>query len=192
MKYKKLLFILFLAATISGCSSTPVPSERHDNLCRIFAHDSEWKTASKETYRKWGLPPWTQLAIVKQESSFKPDARPGMEYFLFIPTGRKSSARGFTQALDGTWTEYKRETGNSWADRDDISDSLDFIGWYTHKASKRTGLSKRNAYQVYLAYHEGAGGYLRETYNKKPWLKKVARKVQNQAVDYMKEYKRCS
>lgn len=192
MQYKKLIFILFLVVIISGCSTTPVPSERHDNLCGIFAHDNEWKTASKDSYRKWGLPPWTQLAIVKQESSFKPDARPGMEYFLFIPTGRKSSARGFTQALDGTWTEYKRETGNRWADRDDISDSLDFIGWYTHKAAKRTGLSKRNAYQVYLAYHEGAGGYSRGTYNKKPWLKRVARKVQNQAVDYMKEYKRCS
>ena len=188
----KVFLVVILVAGVSSCSTTPVPSKSHYSICKVFKHDRDWKTESKSAYRKWGLPPWTQLAIVKQESSFRPKAKPPMEYFLFIPTGRKSSSKGFSQALDGTWAEYKRETGNSWADRDDIGDSLDFIGWYAHKASTRAGISKRDAYAIYLSYHEGIGGYQRGTYKKKPWLKKVARKVQKQAVQYMKEYERCS
>ena len=32
-----------------------------------------------------------------------------MRYFLgIIPLGRESSAFGYAQALDGTWTDYKK------------------------------------------------------------------------------------
>lgn len=186
--------VLFIVSTLilSGCSSTPVAVRDMDNICYIFERDSDWKEASQDSYRKWGTPPWTQLAIVHQESRFKPYARPKKDYFLgLIPMGYKSSARGYSQALDGTWNDYRRSTGNWGADRDDIEDSLDFIGWYNHQSHKRAGVSKRNAYQIYLAYHEGQGGYKRGTYNNKPWLKQVARKVQKRAVKYMQQYKRC-
>ena len=34
-----------------------------------------------------------------------------MRYFLgIIPLGRESSAFGYAQALDGTWTDYKKAT----------------------------------------------------------------------------------
>lgn len=104
-------------------------------------------------------------------------------YFLFIPIGRASTAKGYSQALDGTWAEYKRSTGNCWASRDGIEDSLDFIGWYNHKVSKRTGVSKRDARKLYLAYHDGAEGYNRKTYRKKPWLMKKAKLVQKKALE---------
>lgn len=181
-----------LAFLLAGCSSTPVPKKSMDNICDIFSHDEDWRDAAEASYKKWGTPPWTLMAIIYQESTFQHDARPDMEYFLFIPTGRASSAYGYAQALDGTWQTYQKSTGNWGADRDDIHDALDFIGWYNHQSSKRSGVSKRNAYQIYLAYHEGWGGYNRQTYKKKPWLMKTARLVQTRAVKYMRQYQRCS
>ena len=44
------------------------------------------------------------LAMMYQESSFKHDAAPPMEYFLgFIPIGRASDAYGYAQAKTMTW-----------------------------------------------------------------------------------------
>ena len=63
------------------------------------------------------------MAMMYQESSFRHDARPPMDYFLFIPLGRRSSAYGYAQVKDETWDDYKRETGHSWADRDDFGDA---------------------------------------------------------------------
>lgn len=194
VNWKRMLhFMLLLIASffLVSCSSSPVPKSSMDNICEIFAHDSDWREAAEKSYRKWGTPPWTLLAIVYQESTFQHNARPDMDYFLFIPTGRPTSAYGYAQAVDGTWEEYKRKTGNSWADRDDIYDALDFIGWYNHQSAVRSKVSKRNAYQIYLAYHEGHGGYNRRTYTKKPWLMRTARVVQKRAVKFMKQYQTC-
>jgi hypothetical protein len=115
-----------------------------------------------------------------------------MKYFLgTIPTGRASTAYGYSQALDGTWKHYKRATGKRWVSRSDISDSLDFIGWYNHNASKKTGIKKNNARHLYLAYHEGPGGFNKGSYHKKPWLKKIAKKVQRNAVRFKHQFKKC-
>jgi len=53
------------------------------------------------------------------------------------------------------------------------------------------GISKWDAYNQYLAYHEGHGGYKRRTYLKKPWLVKVARKVEARAKRYRAQLARC-
>jgi hypothetical protein len=53
------------------------------------------------------------------------------------------------------------------------------------------GISKWDAYNQYLAYHEGHGGFKRKTYNGKPWLIGVARKVKNSASGYAAQLKRC-
>ena len=52
-----------------------------------------------------------QLAFIKTESNFRPTARTQRKYvFGLIPPGRISSAYGYSQALDGTWKEYKKST----------------------------------------------------------------------------------
>ena len=48
------------------------------------------------------------------------------------------------------------------ADRDDFNDAIDFIGWYNDQSSRRSKISKSDAYNLYLAYHEGQG--LRASY----------------------------
>ncbi len=132
------------------------------------------------------------MAIVHQESSFKHDAETEMEYFLWIiPIGRKSSAYGYAQVKDGTWDGYIKSTHNWGADRDDFADAVDFIGWYGKTTYDKLKISKWDAKNQYLAYHEGQGGYKRKTFNKKPWLIKVASKVDKNARKYGAQLKKC-
>jgi hypothetical protein len=132
------------------------------------------------------------LAMMYQESSFKADARPPMQYFLwFIPTGRASSAYGYAQAKDEVWEEYQDQSGNGWSDRDDFADAIDFMGWYTSKSQRINGTSKWDAYNQYLNYHEGWGGFSRGSYRQKSWLLPVARKVEARSRRYAQQMHSC-
>ena len=122
----------------------------------------------------------------------KEDAQPPMQYFLWIiPTGRASTAYGYAQAKDETWEDYQNATGNSWADRDDFADAIDFMGWYTSKSQQLNGVSKWDAYNQYLNYHEGWGGYRQGTYRQKAWLMPVAGKVDQRSKRYAMQLHSC-
>lgn len=186
----KSLMAVGMLLALTGCA-TYQPSNSH-NLCSIFEGSNDWYQDAKASSQKWGTPIPVMMAIMQQESNFVDDARPGYKYFLWvIPTGRLSSAYGYSQALNGVWGEYKQSTGNRFADRDDFDDAIDFIGWYTDGTQKQTGVSKWDAYGQYLAYHEGRGGYKRKTYNRKPWLLGVANKVKRNAASYTTQLNGC-
>ncbi len=173
-----------------GCSTSP-PAQPN-NLCSIFKEKHDWHDAALETQKKWGVPVHIPLAIIYQESAFVDDAQPPMQYFLgFVPTGRASTAYGYSQAKNMTWNDYIRETGNSWSSRDDFDDAMDFIGWYINKTHKINGISKWDAYNQYLNYHEGWGGFKKKTYKKKKWLMNVANKVDKRAKSYSSQYQTC-
>lgn len=159
---------------LAACASSPPPSTSEQaNICEIFEGRKDWYRAAAKAQRTWGTSIPLQMAIIKAESNFKKDARPprGKRRNLGLTKGRRpSSARGFTQALDGTWNEYKQQTGNRSASRKDFSDATDFIGWYTSSASKAAGIGINDARSQYLAYHEGARGYRRGTWRSKQWL----------------------
>ncbi len=175
---------------VAACSTTP-PSNI-SNSCAIFDEKDDWYSAAKDSAEKWGVPIHVQLAIIHQESSFKYDAKPPKNYLLgFIPWGRKSTAFGYAQVKDSTWDWYIDKTGNWGADRDEFDDAVDFIGWYGTMSYKTLGISKWDAYNQYLAYHEGHGGFKRKTYNRKPWLIKVARKVKNNSLNYARQLRQC-
>ena len=174
-----------------GCASTP-PPKRLDNVCEIFREHSEWYEDAAESYEKWGIPIPVMMAILHQESKYVSDARPPRTTCLWIfPGPRPSSAYGYAQAKDETWEEYQESTGNSWADRDDFEDAIDFVGWYCHLSSKQCGISKNNARNLYLAYHEGRGGFNRRTYRNKKWLVRVANRVQKRANMYKSQLAAC-
>ena len=182
--------MLSIAAILAGCATAP-PRDQ-ENACAIFREKSDWYEASVDVEEKYGLPLQVQLAIMRQESSFKHNAKPPRETFLGIPLWwRKSSAYGYAQVKDKTWDWYKSKTGNWLASRDDYEDAVDFMGWYTTISQRTLGISKWDTYNQYLAYHEGHGGWKRKTYNKKPWLIKVARRVDNQARTYGSQLKSC-
>ena len=181
---------VLMVIVLSACSTSP--PKNMNSGCEIFREKDGWYQSAYQSYKKWGVPVHVQLAIIYQESKFTHDAKPPRGTLLWvIPWFRKSSAYGYAQVKDATWDWYKTKTGNRWADRDDFEDAVDFIGWYGSVSNKRLGLSKWDAYSQYLAYHEGHGGYERKTYNKKPWLVKVARKVDSRAKNYRAQLASC-
>ena len=187
---QKFIILLPLMLMLAGCATAP-PSQPHD-LCAIFEEKEDWYYDARDAQEKWGAPKHVLMAMMFQESSFKHDAAPPMEYFLWIiPIGRASSAYGYSQAKTLTWSDYVRETGNSGADRDDFEDAIDFMAWFVYKTHKINGVSKWDAYAQYLNYHEGWGGYKRGTYRKKKWLMSVANKVKHRASRYGAQLKRC-
>ena len=175
---------------IVSCATTP-PKNLKDS-CDIFNEKDDWYAAAHDSYEKWGVPVHVQLAIIYQESRFVHDAKPPRQKLLWvIPWTRPTSAYGYGQIKDSTWDWYLESAGRWWADRDDFDDVVDFIGWYGNMSHRKLGISKWDAYSQYLAYHEGHGGYKRKSYKKKPWLIKVARKVDARARRYAAQLKGC-
>ena len=184
------LFRLWLVLWLAGCATTP-PSEP-DNLCALFKEQDDWYEASRAAQNRWGAPVHVQMAIMKQESAFVSDARPARAWFLgIIPLSRPSSAYGYSQALDGTWARYQQATGKRGAERDDFADAADFIAWYARQSQLELGISTRDAYRQYLAYHEGQSGYAHGSYRQKPWLMEVARKVSTIAERSQRQLASC-
>ena len=181
---------LLLAALAAGCSYVPPPQHQRD-VCELFAHNPEWYDYASDSRKKWGTPVHVLMAFVRHESSYRSDARPPMRWFLFIPLGRPSSAKGYAQALDPVWSEYEAERGSLFRSRGDMEDALDFIGWYNYKTWRELGISRSDARRLYLAYHEGRGGYRRGTWKKKPWLQRVAKRVAATAAQYRSQLARC-
>jgi hypothetical protein len=181
--------LLLVLVMLTGC--TTAPPRDQNNLCNIYREYPDWYEDSLEMQQTWGTPQHVSMAIMKQESSFVSDALPPRDYVLgFIPWGRVSSAYGYAQALDPVWGEYLEATDNG-GSRDNFDDAMMFIGWYTTGTYSQLGISRWDAYNQYLAYHEGRGGYRRGTYRSKPWLMQVARKVEQQSRNYLAQLKQC-
>ncbi len=178
----------FLLAT----SCTTAPPRNPGNACAIFTEYDHWFTDAKTASGRWGVPIPVILAIMHQESSFRANAKPPRTWYLgFIPGPRPSSAFGYSQALDGTWERYIAATGHHGADRDKFADAADFIGWYIDQTSRRTRIAKHDAYNHYLAYHEGQEGFIKGSYRRKAWLIERAKQVRQQAARYQSQLARC-
>lgn len=185
---------LFLAlTTLVACSGGGGSAPRDlDDACRMKSEKPTWFKSLAKAERKWGVPQSVFLASIYQESKFVAKARTPHRYALgVIPMGRQSSAYGFSQAIDSTWDWYRKDTGRRGAKRDNFNDAVDFMGWYMNETQQRNSVSKTDAYNQYLAYHEGHSGFARKNYNKKAWLVKVARSVQDRAVLYDTQLSYC-
>ncbi len=179
------VFVLF----VGGCvTRTPT---RQGDICAIFNQQPDWYDYARASEKRWGTPVHVLMAFVKKESSFQARARPPMRWLLFIPIGRASSARGYAQPLSPTWKEYTAERGRFFRSRSDMEDALDFIGWYNDKTRRELGISLHDAHRLYLAYHEGRGGYRRGTWRKKPAVRRAAGRVAATARRYKAQLVRC-
>jgi len=188
----KAKFIVILSLSFVASACVTVPPRDINNICHIFKQYPEWYRDTRAVEQHWHVPVAIQMAIMHQESKFDAEAKPARQKLLWvIPWTRPSSAYGYTQALDGTWRWYKRSRGKMWASRTDFGDGVDFIGWYANQAHQRAGISLRDPHALYLAYHEGIGGYERKTYRHKAWLMHVAHKVQTRAHIYQAQLKNC-
>ena len=183
--FNKFLILFFLI--FSACSSIP---KNVSNSCDIFDERYFWYKHAKKVEQKWGTPIYLQLAIIKMESDFDWLAKPPRQkIFKIIPFKRPSSSFGYSQAVKGTWEQYKRETGNKVATRARFKDSVDFIGWYTNKTETILKISKKDAFKQYLAYHEGWGNY--KYYKKNEKVIRLAKRVEKQSNIYKKQLSGC-
>ncbi len=191
--YLRTLGALALLSLLIACGGGKSPPGNLDNACLIVGQKRGWLADMKAVERKWGIPPHVQMATIYFESKFVHDARTPRKFALgVIPMGRRSSAFGYAQALDGTWDEYRDDQRRRFARRDQFDDAVDFIGWYMHESNRRLGISKQDARNQYLAYHEGRAGYARGSYNRKQWLLRVADNVAVRADTYRRQLASCS
>lgn len=182
--------IILLMTLAAGCTTKP-PSNK-DDICEIFNEKRGWYKDAKKSSRRWGTDISVMMAMMHQESSFRARAKPPRKKIIgFIPGPRPASAYGYAQAIDGTWRAYKRSTGKGGADRNNFEDAIDFIGWYNDQSQRKNQISKSDAYHLYLAYHEGHGGYAKRTFRNKQWLKDVATKVSKRSGMYRAQLDRC-
>ena len=173
-----------------GC--TPPRPTHIENICSIFYQYPNWYWDAKKSAHRWGVPVSVQMAIIYQESRFTAKARPPREHLLWvIPWFRSSTSFGYTQSLKETWKNYQRNTGNG-GSRDEFSAATQFIGWYGYTVHRRLGIPRNNAYELYLAYHEGIGGYAHRTYLRKRWLMDVAHHVAYRAAVYRRQLSYCA
>ena len=187
------LTIAGAALVASGCAMlTPAPPSDQSNICEIFRDQPQWYDYARASERQWGTPIATQMAFIQQESSFRSHVRPPRERLLgFIPWRRPSSAYGYAQAQDPVWGEYRADAGSLMARRTHMKHATDFIGWYNHRTHTRVGVSLHNPEHLYLAYHEGQGGYSRGSYRSKPQVQRVARRVSDRVARYETQLERC-
>ena len=104
------IFLVLLILFVSACSSVP---QNTSSSCSIFNEKYLWYKHTRKTEKKWGTPIYVQLAIIKMESNFDWLAKPQRQkLFKVIPFKRPSSSFGYSQAVKGTWEQYKKETQN--------------------------------------------------------------------------------
>ncbi len=189
MRALRVLAVLLILYPLT--SGEPLPVQR-DDLCGLFVEKPKWHTAIDASARRWNVSIGLQMAILQQESDFYSKARPPRERLWgFIPWRRPSTAYGYGQVLDSTWDDFRQLPGRSVARRDRFDDVSAFMGWYLDRLHHTTGVAKDDAYGLYLAYHEGPGGYARGSYRPKAWLQRVARQVVQQGQRYDAQLATC-
>ena len=72
-----------------------------------------------------------------------------------------------------------------------MEDLLDCIGWYDHESHEKLGLSVWDTEHLYIAYHEGWGGYRTGKWRHKRHLLHTAHEVARRASTYGAQLRRC-
>jgi hypothetical protein len=185
--------LLCLLAVMAGCATAP---SRISNACAIFEQRdgliNNWRRDAQKVEREFGVPVPVLMATIYTESSFRPYARPPRTKLLgFIPWKRQSTAYGYAQALDGTWDEYKRDTGRWTASRSNFGDAIHFVGWYHSKSHTRNGIALDNAYQLYLAYYSGHAGYEKGSHRNNAMVQRAAKRSAGIASKYEAQLRGC-
>lgn len=196
MCFSRTLRLLALSSLLglSACAGKP---ERINDVCAVFAQNNgwvgNWKNSASKAEREYGVPAPVLMATIRMESGFDGRARPPRKKILgFIPGKRASSAYGYSQALDGTWSQYQAETGRFAARRSNFADAVDFVGWYHGKSVRTLGIAPHDTYSLYLAYYSGHAGYSRGTWRSNTSIQNYARKTARMAEQYQQQMQSCS
>ncbi|MBI1619059.1 transglycosylase SLT domain-containing protein [Aquamicrobium zhengzhouense] len=179
---------------VSACATKP---SQINNVCAVFAQNdgwiNNWRRDVGKASKKYGIPPHVMMATIRMESGFDSKARPRRKstFFGLIPGSRLSSAYGYSQALDGTWLQYQKETGNYSARRTNFGDAADFVGWYHNKSVRTLGIAPHDTHNLYLAYYHGHAGYARGRWRGNAAIQGYARKTAAMANRFQSQMQSC-
>ncbi|RUM99904.1 hypothetical protein EET67_01185 [Pseudaminobacter arsenicus] len=186
--------LFFVALLMLGsCATAP---NRINNACAVFDQRDGWFTnwhrEAKQAEREFGVPVPILMATIYTESGFNPRAKPPRTKLLgFIPWKRPSTAYGYSQALDGTWTTYQTHTGRWGARRSNFADAIHFIGWYHNRSHQLNGIALNDAYSLYLAYYSGHAGYSKGVWRNSSVAQRGARRAADMATRYAEQLRAC-
>ena len=184
--------MLAMLVVLSSCMSLKPPSNTA-NLCTVFEEKRAWYRHALNAEKKWQIPAPILMAVIYRESSFIHNARPPRKRVLcVIPWKRPSTAFGYAQALDETWSDYVKRTGNRNAKRSNFRDSINFVGWYLDGAAHQANLQRWDAKSLYLTYYAGVNGYMSGEWNKYPRLEFVAEEVAQMSSTYENQLRECT
>ncbi len=187
------IVVIALPIALSACATPP---SRINNICAVFQQRDgwfdNWQASAQRTEKKYGIPVHVLMATVRKESGFQGNARPPRKKLLgFIPWKRQSSAYGYSQALDGTWLQYQRETGSFGARRTNFADAVDFVGWYHARSADNLGIARTDTYNLYLAYYSGWSAYQRGSWRSNTGIQNYARETAQMAQNYEGQLQSC-
>ena len=190
MQYRSVSASALLITLLTSCVASQ-PRNVAD-VCDIFSDRRAWYKAAKASAERWGVPTPVNMAFIYQESTFRARAKPERSRILWIiPGPRPSSAYGYAQALDSTWSDYVQASGNGRARRNNFDDAIDFVAWYNSMSTRLSNIAPNDARNLYLAYHEGRTGFARKSYLSKDWLVQVAGDVGERATMYRNQLVAC-
>ena len=188
----KLVAAVLLAALIplAGCGTASPPTRQAD-ICEVFRQYPDWYDYARKSASRWEHRSTCRCRSCATNRVI--GATPGRRAngSGSNRSGRPSSAKGYAQAQDPVWNEYQAERGRLFRSRGDMEDALDFIGWYNHRTRRQLGIPLTDAQRLYLAYHEGQGGYRRGTWRDKPKVQRAARRVAATSDRYRAQLVRC-
>ncbi|MEX2468582.1 MAG: hypothetical protein WD396_02390 [Pseudohongiellaceae bacterium] len=186
----KMIISSLLALLLGGCVATQ--PQDITNVCSIFEDRRAWYKAARASSERWDVPIAVNMAFIYQESGFRARAKPERRRILWIiPGPRPSSAYGYAQAVNSTWFQYERESGNLDASRANFADAIDFVAWYNAFSTRASDIAPEDAGNLYFAYHEGNTGFQRGTHREKRWLLETAGRVQSNASRFNSQLQSC-
>ncbi len=167
------------------------PSNPND-ICSVFQEKRGWFKWAIRAEERWNIKLAILMAVIYKESSFDRNARPPRKRLLVIFPGRRpSTALGYAQALRGTWSDYQKASNRKNSSRKNFGDSIDFVGWYLDRAARDLMISRSDAKNLYVAYHDGIAGYRSKRWTMNKWLNSAASKVERQAALYQVQLDHC-
>lgn len=195
---KKVLFGLFIILLVIIAIESKINSGESkstmyvNNACKMLKENPDWYLSLKASEEKWETPVYIQLGMIRQESAFKHDAKPKRaNRWHEFGDNFSSTAKGYSQALNGTWDHYLKNTRGALKSRSSFKDATDFIGWYNSKSKVINNINLNDPKQLYLAYHEGWNGYRLKTYEKKGFLTQSTKNVVYWSGKYKAQLKNC-
>jgi len=189
----RVLLLVGMILALVGCASQP---SNVNNICTIYDEKgglfNNWYRYGKKVEKMYGVPAHVTMATIWKESTFQARVKPPRKKYLgFIPGPRPSNAYGYPQALKSTWKWYRDSTGRSRARRSNFKHSIYFVGWYHDQSHRKNGVAKTDAYNLYLNYYLGHGGYARGAAASNGHARAAAGRVASQAEKYRAQLARC-